>query len=111
MNERPTLEQRFWAFHADNPHVYAELVKRAREWKSRHGHRKLAIATIFEVVRWFHYMQTADANGEWKLNNDYRSLYARLIMEREPDLAGVFETRRLHAAEEPYDGRLFGVAA
>lgn len=104
------LEQRFWAFHAANPHVYEEIVKRAHEWRRRHGHRKLAIATIFEVVRWFHAMETTDTEP-YRLNNSYRALYARLVMEREPDLAGVFETRQLHAAEEPFDGRLFGVAA
>jgi hypothetical protein len=29
------------------------------------------------------------------LNNNFRSYYSRLIMEREADLAGVFKTRKL----------------
>jgi hypothetical protein len=36
---------------------------------------------------------------EFKLNNDYRAPYARLIMRREPDLDGLFETRRSIADE------------
>lgn len=112
MSNRKPLDVRFFEFHTANPHVYEELVRRARVWRQRHGHRKLAIATLFEVCRWFHYMETDDPNGAaWMLNNSYRSFYARLIMEQEPDLAGVFETRQLHAAPEPFDGRLFGVAA
>lgn len=30
---------------------------------------------------------------EYKLNNDYRAFYARLLMANEPELAGFFETR------------------
>jgi hypothetical protein len=110
VNDRKPLDVRFFEFHQANPAVYDELVTRARAWRERHGSRKLAIATIYEVVRWFYAMETDDPNGApWRLNNDWRSFYSRLIMEQEPDLAGVFETRQLHAAPEPFSGRLFGM--
>lgn len=32
-----------------------------------------------------------------KTNNNYRALYARKIMEREPDLNGIFEPTRTHS--------------
>jgi len=46
------------------------------------------------VLRWERAMKTTDQT-EWKLNNNYTSRYARLIMEQEPDLEGFFVTRGL----------------
>jgi len=91
-----TIEGRFRAFHKANPRVYAELVALARQAKKR-GATRLGIAQLWEVTRWNILMETADYDA-FKLNNTYRSRYARLIMEREPDLAGVFDTRRLQSA-------------
>jgi hypothetical protein len=90
-----SIEHDFWQFHRENPLVYARLVGLARDLK-RKGHAKLGIGMLFEVVRWQHMLNTHDPASEFKLNNNYRSLYARLIMLREEDLAGVFETRTLH---------------
>lgn len=91
-----TIEEAFAAFHAANPHVYAELVALAREARGR-GVARLGIGMLFEVLRWRVALRTG--GDEFKLNNNYRSYYARLVMLREPDLDGVFETRQLHAAE------------
>lgn len=88
-----TIEEAFLRFHAANPHVYRELVALARRAKRR-GARKLGVGMMFEVLRWRHTLRTG--GDEFKLNNNYRSYYARLIMLRERDLAGIFETRRLH---------------
>ena len=38
---------------------------------------------------------TTDEHSGFKLNNNYRSRYARLIMEQEADLEGVFQIREL----------------
>ena len=84
-------EERFWKFHTDNPHVYAELVRLANVLKYR-GHKKIGIAMLFEQLRWQYAMTTSDMSG-YKLNNNYRAYYSRLIMETEPELAGFFETR------------------
>lgn len=99
-DERPSLEARFAAYHEANPQVYRELVKLARRGVER-GRKRLGISQLFEVLRWNTMMTTDDPDG-FKLNNDYRAGYARLIMEREADLAGVFEMRRsrLDEAEE-----------
>ena len=63
------------------------------------GHDHFAVATIYEVLRWRHFMRTKDDSG-WKLNNSYRSRYARMLAENEPRLANVFEMRRLHDGSE-----------
>ena len=101
MSSQGPIERAFWAFHDDNPHVYDRLVLLSRDLQAR-GRLRIGIGMLFEVLRWHHAMTTeGDADG-FKLNNNYRARYARLIMEREADLAGVFELRRLHGAEEPF---------
>lgn len=91
-----TLQEQFEQFHADNPWVYDTLVRMTRQMRSR-GVGKIGMGQLFEVLRWHHSMTTMDANSEFKLNNNYRSRYSRLIMESETDLLGVYEIRRLRA--------------
>jgi hypothetical protein len=90
-----TIQQRFEEFHAAYPEVYAKLCELARMVKAR-GHEQIGIALLYERARWFY---TFEIRGtDYKLSNDFRSRYARLIMEQEPDLAGFFTTRELTAA-------------
>lgn len=91
------LEIQFREFHHAHPAVYKALVERAREWKYQ-GHRKCGIGMLFELFRWDSGI-TFGPNDGFKLNNNYRSRYARLIMANEPDLDGFFETRQLDANE------------
>jgi len=88
-----TLEDRFRAFHAANPSVYRRLLVLSRGLVDQ-GRTRIGIGMLFEVMRWEQMLYTT---GEpWKLNNSFRSRYARLLMAQEPELAGVFETRVLH---------------
>lgn len=89
------IGKRFSAFHSKNPHVYAALVVEARSLQ-RVGHAVYGMAGLFEVLRWKHAMTTADVSG-FKLSNDYRAYYARLIMICEPDLDGFFNVRELRS--------------
>ena len=86
-----TLDQQFEQFHAANPHVYHQL--RALALDAAHRGQRLGIAMLFEVLRWQYAMNTNDQASEFKLNNNYRAFYARLLMEREPELQDYFETR------------------
>jgi hypothetical protein len=90
-----SIEEAFADFHRLNPWVYHALVRLARQVTQR-GHSRIGIGMLFEVLRWEWY--TASTAGDYKLNNNYRSRYARLIAANEPDLADVFETRELRAA-------------
>lgn len=90
-----TLHEKFEAFHEANPQVYVELVTLARQALKR-GYKTYSINSLFEVVRWQRDISPLATTDEFKLNNNFRSRYARLIMEQEPDLAGFFETRQLH---------------
>lgn len=92
--EETAAEAKFREFHADNPQVYAKLVELTREAKSA-GRTKIGIGMLFEVLRWHSYISTTDP--DYKMNNNYRSRYARLIQQNEPDLAGMFDMRELHS--------------
>ena len=61
-------------------------------WHAK-GHRHAAIGMLFEVLRWEH--GRATEGDQFKLNNNYRSRYARLIMTNHPELNGMFHTRTL----------------
>lgn len=94
-----TIEERFLAFHEANPHVYRSLVALARQMRAG-GRARVSIKLLIERLRWEYAMRTTRPEGEYAINNDYTSRYARLIMASNPDLAGIFELRRLR---EPAD--------
>ena len=86
-----TIKERFDAFHKANPRVYQELKRLAFILVNR-GHKRIGMQMLFEQMRWQWYERTIDTSG-FKLNNDYAAYYSRLLMEQEPELAGVFTTR------------------
>ena len=93
-----TIQLAFIAFHSAHPGVYAELVRICRTYRQHRPGIRWSIDAAYEVLRWERMMaDLPDENEDFKLNNNYRSRYARLIMEREPDLADIFETRSLRA--------------
>ena len=62
----------------------------AREWMGR-GHSYCGIAMLFERVRW---EMGIMSDEDPKVNNNHRAFYARLMMERESDLVGMFRLRQ-----------------
>lgn len=92
-----SIQEAFEHFHAANPWVYEALRRLALDLVHR-GRKKVGIGMLFEVLRWQHSRQTTDEHSDFKLNNNLRSRYARLLMENEEELAGVFEVRELKAA-------------
>lgn len=93
LENESVLQGKFMTFHENNPFIYQTLVRLARQAKKA-GKGKIGIGMLWEVMRWEHFLETNDGEG-YKLNNSYRSRYARLIMEQERDLEGIFETRKL----------------
>ena len=89
----PPIDQLFENFHAAHPEVYNKLVAMTRRAKAA-GRDRIGMKMLFEVLRWEH---TVGPRGddEFKLNNVLTSRYARKIMDLEPDLEGMFETRAL----------------
>lgn len=96
-SERLTTAEKFEQFHEQNPVVYEVLCRLAREWIDRTGRHELAIATLVETARWELAFKTSDP--DYKINNVFRAYYARLIMQQEADLIGLFELRKSAADE------------
>jgi hypothetical protein len=90
-----TIQQRFEEFHRDNPYVYNKLVEFARIAKAK-GYERIGIGFLCEIIRW-QGGPTISKDG-FKISNDFRSRYSRLIEENEPDLNGFFTKRNLEAA-------------
>lgn len=94
MNEA-TIEKQFERFHKDNPHVLEHLERLARQWLAA-GHDSLGIGMLWEVLRWQTGITTK--GDPFRLNNNYRSRYVRLMIERNPSWDECFQTRSLRAA-------------
>jgi hypothetical protein len=91
-----TIQERFEEFHAAHPEVYTYLLALAREVRHK-GYKRYGIGALWERLRW--HFQIEEALGEdFKLNNDFRSRYARKLMQEQPELDGFFEIRELQAA-------------
>lgn len=84
------ITESFEKFHADNPHVYERLRSLALELVEK-GHDHYSIKGLFEVLRWEYALTTRGSN--FKLNNNYTALYARMLMDNEPILASFFRVR------------------
>lgn len=87
---RDTNQQGFEDFHRANPSVYTMIVDIAHSLKKT-GFRKCGIALIFERLRWVYAIQTQ--GDDYRLNNNYRAFYARLVMEKESGLNNFFRVR------------------
>ncbi len=97
--ELDDIEASFWAFHLANPEVYAELRDLALRLR-RQGRKHYGIKALYEIVRFQRVINTR-TSADWKLNNDFTCMYARLLMRNEPDLRGFFRTRRRIAPSQP----------
>lgn len=86
------LDVRFAEFHQANPHVYGRLVEMARDWKAA-GYEHGSIAMFYEALRYE--TGVATHGDQFRLNNSFRSRYARLVEATVPDLIGFFHTRTL----------------
>lgn len=94
VNGRLSLAEQFMAFHQANPQVYLALRRLALNLAAT-GRRRGSIKQLFEILRYEYALRTQ--GDEYKLNNNFHSRYARLLMENEPALRGWFETRDLRS--------------
>jgi len=89
-----SLDEAFERFHEANPHIYRRLRDLAISAR-RAGNDRVGIKALFERLRWDYMI--ASRGDEFKLNNNYHSRYARLLMQREAELDGIFEVRELRS--------------
>lgn len=91
---KSSLDLKFDRFHSDNPHVYEIL--RDLALQAKNAGQRVGIGCLWEVLRW-KMLVDVKYTGEYKLNNSFRSRYARMLMFYEPSLKGFFETRILRS--------------
>ena len=86
------IEIAFNKYHSEHPEVYSNLVALTYEWKN-HGGVRLGMKTLYERLRWEWHVGNIKDDAGFKLNNNFTALYARKIMDENPDLRGMFELR------------------
>lgn len=85
-----TIKERFDLFHAQNPHVFQLFLKYSMMAKDR-GFEKFSAKAVFERLRWHLNFETS--GDVFKLNNDFTALYARKLIDENPEFLGFFELR------------------
>jgi Txe/YoeB family toxin of Txe-Axe toxin-antitoxin module len=91
-------------FHNENPKVYKRLVQLSRELK-KSGQPFYSIAGLFEVLRFEYALKTTGI--EFKLQNNFKPYYSRLVMTKHRDLRDFFKIRMSMADEVDFlDERL-----
>ena len=89
-----STKQRFKKFHSENPHVYRRLKDMALKMKQT-GRKKYSIEIMINVLRWESDLKTR--GDVFELNNDFKSIYARMLVHNNPELDGFFEFRTLRS--------------
>ena len=89
-----SIDSDFQQYHADNPHIY-RLFTRFAERALDAGFATYSSKSIFERLRWHMHFDSKDKD-DFKINNNYTSRYARMLMEDDPRFDGFFRTRGLH---------------
>lgn len=79
----------FLRYHFDNPHIYDAFRSYALRAIAR-GYRHWGAKGVFEVIRW---ESAVRGDDEFKINNNYTPLYARLFMNEHPEHEGFFRLR------------------
>jgi hypothetical protein len=97
-DEKPPSEaaRKFLKFHDENPDVYWRLVRMLQDAKAA-GRIRIGMGMLFEVLRWQTMLETSDQ--DFKLNNNYRAWYTRLISVRRPDLGEIITKRTSEAGD------------
>ena len=91
LKKQLSAQEKFEDYHASHPEVADLLEELALDAKTN-GYRKMGICMLFEVARWRFHIE--NRKGEFKLPNSHKPFYSRLLMARNPELEGFFETRR-----------------
>jgi len=77
----------FKKFHSENPDVFKEFSKLAVKIKNT-GRTRYSAEAILQVLRWHRDLET---NGDpFKISNNFRSMYARLLVYHKPEFDGFF---------------------
>lgn len=83
-------DEDFWNYHKENPHIYEAFKSQTIEVIKR-GFKNFSADFIVHVLRWETTVKAK--HDEYKINNNYRSYYARLFIRDHPQYKGFFRFR------------------
>jgi len=86
------LDLAFAQYHAHNPQIY-QLFKQFAFKVKNAGFKKYSARTIFHRIRW--HIEVDTKGDPFKINNNFSSRYARMLIDEFPEFEGFFELRRL----------------
>lgn len=90
---KPEIVTAFIDYHKQNPEVYEQFKRFAFEVRAA-GRSYFGSKAIMERVR---YESMVRGNGDFKVNNNFSSCYARLLAFDHPTFNDFFEFRHSHA--------------
>ena len=86
--------EKFLQYDAENPEIWSEFEALALEL-IRHGRKHYSAYAIMELIR---HHTIINGNDEFKVNNNYRSGYARKFAAKYPHHSRFFELRERRRA-------------
>lgn len=93
-----TIDERFEIYDRENPEIYAEFCRLARQLRDR-GYSHYGAKGIIEVLR-YHRAVDSRPEDQYKLNDHFTSRYVRKLIEEDPSFGnGFFELRVLKSRQ------------
>lgn len=83
-------DDKFKEYHEQNPHLY-EAFKSVALDAMKMGFTNYGANGIFEIIRW---KRAERGEGEFKINNNYAPLFARLFVNEYPQHKDFFRFRK-----------------
>ena len=87
-----SLLESFKKFHKENPKIY-ELFEKFSDDAKRAGRKRFSHWMIINRIRWYTSVETTGV--EFKISNDFITMYARLLTLRRPEFDGFFSLKKL----------------
>ena len=87
-----SLCARFYRYHKRNPRVADWFLKAARALQQEEHRSRYGIGALTERIRWDIKMGVIQTEG-FKIANELRACYARLVLMRDPSLIGLFDLK------------------
>lgn len=90
--DEQSIDARFREYDRAHPEVFRKFRELADGLRAA-GWSRYSADALMHRIRWHYHVERQDR--EWKINNDFSSRYARLLMDVDPSFVGFFETRVL----------------
>lgn len=88
----PEIVKRFYGFHERNPRVYDAIKKKAKKIINKKPNRVISFSLIYETARYELFVQN-DEEEVFKMSNDFRAGYLRLLLNEFPMYQPLIKTR------------------